>query len=127
MKAKSSTSKSSFKRPGGKKGGLKSEGSSRTTEPAPASGPKYGEYSLAGIPEEARPDSTKKNAGKHSYTLAFGGTVEALLQKEAYFVKKIGPKGTGPAGQVSWAKNDGPVAAWEAAKARAGLLRDCSA
>lgn len=62
-KSKSSTDKdkASFKRPGGKRGSLKSP--SETGNPASASGLKYGEYSLEKIPQEARPDTTKRNLG----------------------------------------------------------------
>jgi hypothetical protein len=48
-------------------------------------------------------------------------SIEVLLQKEAFFVKKVGPKGTGPVGQVSWAKNNGVKSAWSIAKERSGL------
>ena len=84
---------------------------------------KYGDYDLGKLPHDARPDLTKPNTGKHSYTLAFNGTVEVLLQKEAYFVKKVGDGGSGPTGQISWAKNGGPVTAFNLAKERAALKR----
>ena len=64
------------------------------------------------------------NNGRHSYTLGKGGSsVEILLQKEAYFVKKINDDGSGPLGQVSWAKHGGPVEAFAVAKARSGYKR----
>ena len=88
---------------------------------------KYGEYDLAALPPDARPDMAKANLGKHSYTLCFGGTVEILLSKQAYFVKKIGPQGTGPQGQISWVKHGGPHAAFKLACDRAGLERPSSA
>lgn len=84
---------------------------------------KYGDYCLAKLPQMARPDEAKPNLGKHSYTLTFGGAVEVLLSKEAFYVKKVGPNGTGPKGQISWVKNGGPDAAFELARARAGLER----
>ena len=66
---------------------------------------KYGEYDISFLPEDARPDQSKNNLGKHSYTLrSSGGCLEVLLQKEAFFVKSVGPSGTGPKGQVSWKK-----------------------
>ena len=84
---------------------------------------KYGDYDLGKLPHDARPDLSKTNAGKHSFTLSFNGTVEVLLGKEAYFVKKIGAGGTGPIGQISWAKHGGPVSSFNVAKERAGLQR----
>ena len=51
---------------------------------------KYGGYNLEKLPQEARPDMEKRNLGKHSYTLSFGGTIEVLLSKEAFYVKKVG-------------------------------------
>lgn len=84
---------------------------------------KYGGYNLEKLPQEARPDMEKRNLGKHSYTLSFGGTIEVLLSKEAFYVKKVGQQGTGPTGQIGWTKNGGPAAAFELAKARAGLER----
>lgn len=84
----------------------------------------YGEYNISKLPKEAYPDMAKVNLGKHSYTLSReGSAVEVLLQKEAYFVKKVGGSGTGPTGQVSWAKHEGPVKAFEVAKERAGYSR----
>lgn len=84
----------------------------------------YGSYDLTHLPEEAHPDDTRRNAGNHSYTLGFNGAVlEVLLQKQAFFVKKIGPTGSGPLGQVSWAKHDGPHNAFLVAKDRAGFDR----
>ena len=109
--------KASFKHSSGKVG-LKAASSSSEKKPMT-----YGIYKIDMLPYEARPDSDRQNLGKHSYTLAFGGTVEVLLQKQSYFVKKVGPKGTGPLGQVNWAKNDGPVDAFEIAKRRAGFER----
>lgn len=83
---------------------------------------KYGEYDISFLPEDARPDQSKNNLGKHSYTLrSSGGCLEVLLQKEAFFVKSVGPSGTGPKGQVSWKKNDGPDNAWRIAKRHAGF------
>lgn len=84
---------------------------------------KYGGYNLEKLPQEARPDMEKRNLGKHSYTLSFGGTIEVLLSKEAFYVKKVGQQGTGPTGQIGWTKNGGPAAAFDLAKSRAGLER----
>lgn len=102
------------------KPGLKSNGNAENSE---SSTLKYGDFDLSKLPLEARPDMSRPNLGKHSYTLNFGGTVEVLLAKQAYFVKKLGPKGSGPMGQVSWSKNEGPHTAFEIAKRRAGLER----
>lgn len=107
--------KASFKRSSGRVG-VKSSSS----KPTPAM---YGIYKIDMLPHEARPDCDRRNLGKHSYTLAFGGTIEVLLQKQSYFVKKVGPKGTGPLGQVNWAKNDGPIESFKIAKRRAGFER----
>ena len=107
--------KAGFKRSGGKKG-LKG--------PSVAQSLEYGEYNISQLPKEAYPDMAKANLGKHSYTLSReGAAVEVLLQKEAYFVKKVGGSGTGPTGQVSWAKYGGPGNAFQVAKARAGYSR----
>ncbi len=66
---------------------------------------KYGEYDISFLPEDARPDQSRNNLGKHSYALrSSGGCLEILLQKEAFFVKSVGPSGSGPQGQVSWKK-----------------------
>ena len=82
----------------------------------------YATYDISMLPQEAYPDGSRRNAGFHSYTLGDGSaSVEVLLQKEAFFVKKVGPKGTGPVGQVSWTKNNGVNSAWEIAKTRSGL------
>lgn len=119
LKTKSKGGKASFKHKKVKPG-LKSKGNAEDSD---SSTLKYGDYDLSKLPLEARPDMSRPNLGKHSYTLNFGGTVEVLLSKEAYFVKKLGPKGCGPTGQVSWSKNEGPHAAFEIAKERAGLER----
>ena len=90
--------KAGFKRSGGKKG-LKG--------PSVAQSLEYGEYNISQLPKEAYPDMAKANLGKHSYTLSReGAAVEVLLQKEAYFVKKVGPGN-----------------AFQVAKARAGYSR----
>ena len=82
----------------------------------------YGTYDISKLPQEAYPDGSRRNQGSHSYTLGDGSaSIEVLLQKEAFFVKKVGPKGTGPVGQVSWAKNNGVKSAWSIAKERSGL------
>ena len=118
-KIKNKEGKASFKHKKVKPG-LKLKGKVGSSE---SSTLKYGDYDLSKLPLEARPDMSRPNLGRHSYTLNFGGTVEVLLSKEAYFVKKLGPNGGGPKGQVSWAKNEGPHAAFEIAKTRAGLER----
>eukprot|EP00438_Fugacium_kawagutii_P002974 Skav211135 [mRNA] locus=scaffold4091:29274:31664:- [translate_table: standard] len=83
----------------------------------------YGGYDISFLPKEALPDLTRTNQGAHSYTLNFEGCVEVLLQKQAYYVKRVGEHGSGPKGQVSWAKNGGAEKAFEIAKQRAGLVR----
>lgn len=123
-KSKDKVRKASFKCKPGKMGSNPSGASAFCAKSAQL---KYGEYDLAPLPPDARPDMAKANAGKHSYTLSFGGTVEILLSKGAYFVKKIGPKGTGPKGQISWVKNDGPHTSFKLACHRAGLERPSSA
>ena len=84
----------------------------------------YGDYSLEGIPDAAKPDRTKKNRGEHSYTVttavSVGGVeaeviVDVLLRAQAYYIKRS-PGGTG---QVGWRKNGGPVNAWAVTLARA--------
>ena len=84
----------------------------------------YKGYDISNLPLEAHPDLTRTNLGGHSYTLTFNqATVEVLLAKQAYYVKKINAAGTGPTGQVGWAKHGGPVDAFVVAKERSGLDR----
>ena len=65
----------------------------------------YKSYDVSGTPQEALPDFDRANQGKHSYTLTFNGaTVEVLLQKQAYFIKKCASDAPGPTGQVTWSK-----------------------
>ena len=76
------------------------------------------------MPQEALPDFDRANQGKHSYTLTFNGaTVEVLLQKQAYFIKKCASDAPGPTGQVTWSKCGGPRAAWKTVKERSGFKR----
>ena len=84
----------------------------------------YKGYDITNLPFEAHPDLTRPNLGGHSYTLTFNqATVEVLLAKQAYFVKKVNATGTGPTGQVSWGKFGGPADAFVVAKGRSGLDR----
>ena len=76
----------------------------------------YNDYDLTPLP----------NRGTQSYTLNHGnnsGVVEVLLEKEAYYVKKVAPGYDGPVGQISWNKHGGPIAAWQIAKQRSGIRR----
>ena len=85
---------------------------------------KYKGYDITMLPVEARPDNTKNNVGLHSFTLSFNkSTVEILLAKQAFFVKKCNENGTGQTGQISWPKFDGPHKAWAVAKERSGFDR----
>lgn len=113
----SGINKASFRCKAPKTGGLKAK-----DQPLPPV--MYGVYDISGLPPDAFPDDARRNGGRHSYTLGFnGGVVEILLQKEAFFVKKVGPTGTGPLGQVSWGKSGGLQEAWAIAKTRSGLDR----
>ena len=113
--------KASFKRPSVKKGALKKGTTKVDLGPDEIT---YKGYDIGKLPLEAHPDLTRSNLGVHSYTLTFNqATVEVLLAKQAYFVKKVNATGTGPTGQVSWAKFGGPVDAFQVAKERAGLDR----
>lgn len=105
---------------GKKRAGFKTK---RKSGKKAAVAPSYGQYDLSRLPRAAFPDRKRANNGAHSYTLNFNGVVEVLLQKEAYFVKKISASGTGPLGQVSWSRYGGPVAAFQLAVQRAGLER----
>ena len=50
--------------------------------------PKYGEYSLDGIPRNALPQPDRFNKGKHSYSVCKGGKIiEVLLRSQAYYVR----------------------------------------
>ena len=83
-----------------------------------------GTYDLSKLPRAALPDTSKPNKGLHSYTLLTPcgkGSIEVLLRHNAYFVKKISPSGTGPCGQVSFARFGGEMAAWGEATRRAGF------
>ncbi len=102
------------------KPGLKAKRDGRSEGPS-----EYAGYDITHLPEDVRPDMERRNLGKHSYTLrvSSGACLEVLLQKEAYFVKAVGPAGTGPTGQVSWSKHEGPHKAFIVAKQRAGFER----
>lgn len=81
-------------------------------------------YDLTKLPAAALPDQSKENAGKHSYTLTSPdglGRIEVLLRHNAFFVKKVSPKGAGPCGQISFAKFGGEDGAWREAARRAGF------
>ena len=83
-----------------------------------------GVYDLSPIPPEAHPDMSKPNKGSHSYTLSSlcgSGSIEVLLRHNAFFVKKLVAGAPGPLGQVSFARFDGAVGAWQEAKRRAGF------
>ena len=83
-----------------------------------------GTYDLSKLPEDARPDPSKPNKGAHSYTLISPcgkGSIEVLLRHNAFFVKKVSPTGTGPVGQVSFARFGGEHGAWQEAACRAGF------
>ena len=78
-------------------------------------------YRLDFLPKAALPQD-KPNMGKHSYTLTKegGATIEVLLKHQAFFVKKLSPKGVGPTGQLSFLKLGGEKYAWVEACRRAG-------
>ena len=81
----------------------------------PTEEPEFNGFSLRDFPVEAHPDMTKKHAGKFSYTvyLTAGGetgTIDVLLRKRGYYVKK--PIGDGRRTTVSFSKFGGPVGAW---------------
>ena len=81
-----------------------------------------GIYSLDGLPEAALPQEGKENQGNHSYTLTddSGAKIEVLLKHNAFYIKKVSSDGTGPKGQLSWAKYGGVCSAWNEALRRAG-------
>lgn len=82
----------------------------------------YKGYDISALPKEAWPDETKTNAGKQSYTLTHKDcAIEVLLKHNAFFVKRVGGKGLGPTGQVSFAKHGGVKKAWRLACIRAGF------
>ena len=124
---KDKESKASFKRSSVKKGALK-KGTTKVDkgpgDEASSTSSTYKGYDITNLPFEAHPDLTRPNLGGHSYTLTFNqATVEVLLAKQAYFVKKVNATGTGPTGQVSWGKFGGPADAFVVAKGRSGLGR----
>lgn len=81
-----------------------------------------GTYDLSLLPKECLPDNRKANTGKHRYTLCSGNScVEVLLKHRAYFAKRFSEEGTGPTGQVSWAKFGGVERAWAEAVRRSGF------
>ncbi len=90
------------------------------------SGPWFKRYDLSILPEDAFPDPGKANRGSHGYTLTSqnGASVEVLLSKEAFFVKKAVEPGSGPTGHLAWAKLGTTKKAWRIAKARSGFVRD---
>ena len=84
----------------------------------------YKGFDLSELPKEAYPDKNRTNKGRLSYTIEFSGArVEILLDKKAYFIKKIAAGSPGPAGQITWSKFNGPVEAWNLVKSRSGLNR----
>lgn len=116
MKAKST--KASFKHTRPQRG-LKAPNVASPVEES-----EYKGYDVSMLPKEALPDLTRANLGRHSYTVRKDDAcLEVLLQKEAFFVKKVGAGGEGPLGQVSWSKHGGPGGAWEVAKQRSGFER----
>ena len=121
-KGKAGKSKASFKRSGVKKGTLK-KGDTKV-KGVDQEKSEYKGYDISMLPLEAHPDHTRPNLGSHSYTLSFkDATVEVLLAKQAYYVKKVNDDGSGPTGQISWTKHGGPVDAFAVAKIRSGLDR----
>lgn len=119
---KSKSQKASFKHTRPKRG-LKAPNVASPVA-SPVEGSEYRGYDVSMLPKEALPDLTRTNLGRHSYTLRKDDScVEVLLQKEAFFVKKIGIRGEGPTGQVSWSKHGGPCGAWRVAKQRSGFER----
>ena len=83
-----------------------------------------GTYDLSKLPAGALPDPSKPNKGAHSYTLISPcgkGSIEVLLRHSAFFVKKVSPTGSGPTGQVSFARFGGEHGAWQEATRRAGF------
>ncbi len=116
--------KASFKHHGGKKVLKKKTKAKCATKPAPEN-TVYHVYDLTPLPREAWPQWDKPNRGKHSYTLNFGGAVvEVLLNKDAYFIKKVLEGYPGPCNQVTWGRHGGPVSAWHVVKTRSGFCRE---
>ena len=124
LKAKNTNRKAGFKR------GVKPKKSKKVKKVCKKDGNRDAEprtflgYDISMLPRESWPDDTRPNRGKHSYTLTYGGaSIEVLLQKEAFFVKKVDEDGSGPTGQVTWGRHGGAREAWKIAKQRAGFSR----
>ena len=79
-------------------------------------------FSLEGIPAEAMPDHSKVHAGAFSYTVYMqpAGTIDVLLKKGAYYIKKAGANGR--SATVSFKKHGGRTAAWQEAKWVGGFV-----
>ena len=107
-----------------KKKSVKNKGSKTAASSAnPPKPSTYQGHDLSMLPAEAYPQESRRNLGKHSYTIGDGDAVaEVLLHKKAFFVKRVGNDGTGPVGQVSWSKHGGPKAAWKVLLERSGLV-----
>lgn len=124
--SKKNKKKASFKHSGGRKGVKGSKKSKKDKKVEAKPDPTvYNIYDLTPLPREAWPQLDKPNRGNHSYTLNFGAAViEVLLQKEAYFIKKVVEGFPGPCNQVTWGRYGGPVSAWEVVKSRSGFRRE---
>lgn len=94
-------------------------------EPEPPASPMvmYKTYDISMIPEDARPDPSRQNKGRHSYTLGNSlgdATIEVLLKQCAFFVKKVSERGSGSTGHISM-RIHGVDGAWQLAKERSGF------
>ena len=119
-KAKKST-KATFKVSRAKKGLKKGKDSKESSS---GSTLYKGKYDLSELPKAALPNSGKTNGGVHSYTLSDnqGARIEVLLRNRAFYVKRLSDSGhgSGPTGQISFSKYDGPAKAWAEAIHRSG-------
>ena len=83
-------------------------------------------FSLAGFPAAAMPDWSKTNNGAFSYTVTVqgpngqSGTIDVLLKKSAYFVKKAAAGGK--RATCSFRRFGGPAGAWEEAVRQGGFV-----
>ena len=96
--------------------------------PEPAEEPEFKGYSLRGFPSESLPDWTLPHNGAYSYTKQIymngdsnpAGTVDVLLKKGAFYVKKPAPGGA--KGTIAFKKSGGPAQAWQKAMIMGGFV-----
>ena len=92
--------------------------------------PEFKGFPLRGFPAESLPDWSLPHNGAYSYTKQIymngdnnpAGTVDVLLKKGAFHVKKPAPGGA--KGTIAFKKSGGPAQAWQKAMTLGGFVVD---